>query len=67
MDASGVGYVSPTDFENFVQRSSMRAAQHDAIDPPRNPPFPQPLFSNPFDRRENKYVPAGRKKPTYGS
>ena len=47
MDASGVGYVFPTDFENVVQRSSMRAAQHDAIDPPRNPPFPQPLVFEP--------------------
>lgn len=48
MDASGVGYVFPTDFEAVVQRSSMRAAQHGAIDPPRNPPFPQPLFFEPF-------------------
>ena len=39
-----MGYFFPTDFENFAQREALRAAQHSALYPPRNPPFPQPLL-----------------------
>ena len=61
MDAPGVGYVFPTDFEAVVQRSSMRAAQHGATDPPRNLRFPKPLFFEPF-RSPRKQIFAWDKK-----
>ena len=61
MDAPGVGYVFPTDFEAVVQRSSMRAAQHGATDPPRKFRFPKPLFFEPF-RSPRKQIFAWDKK-----
>ena len=43
-----MGYFFPTDFEDVVQRNSLQAAQHSALYPPRDPPFPQPLLFDCF-------------------
>ena len=43
-----MGYFFPTDFEDVVQRNYLQAAQHSALYPPRDPPFPQPLLFDCF-------------------
>ena len=67
MEASSVGYFFPIDFENVVQRSSMRAAQHNAIYPPRNPPLPSFCFRCLLISEKAHIFLAWRKPATYGS